>query len=157
MASKVTAGTSLDAPDSHLLNALTPSILRDLATKSLQIYVSLGKKPVWSNVLNRTFLVNKTEPQIFDNFRFKFALCAFENWMLLMQNLNSAKFKDFWLWNFYFEWLHFNENEFDFNGDFIESQAFAYLAVRSYLKKPITLPTTTGVKKPCSGGSTFKH
>ena len=37
-------------------------------------------------------------------------------------------------------------------GDFVESQAFAYLAVRSYLKLPISFPSTTGVKKPCLGG-----
>ena len=43
-------------------------------------------------------------------------------------------------------------DEFNFNGDFIESQAFAYLAIRSYLKKFITLPSTTGVKKDCLGG-----
>ena len=47
-------------------------------------------------------------------------------------------------------------DNFNFNGDFIESQAFAYLAIRSYLKKFITLPETTGVKKPCSGGLIFK-
>ena len=38
------------------------------------------------------------------------------------------------------------------NGDFIESQAFAYLAVRSFLKLPISFPETTGCKKPCTGG-----
>ena len=38
------------------------------------------------------------------------------------------------------------------NGDFIESQAFAYLAIRSYLKKIISLPKTTNVKSSCSGG-----
>ena len=47
-------------------------------------------------------------------------------------------------------------DEFNFDGDFVESQAFAYLAIRSYLKKFITLPTTTGVKKPCLGGTIFK-
>ena len=47
-------------------------------------------------------------------------------------------------------------DEFDFNGDFIESQAFAYLAIRSYLKKFITFPSTTGVRKPCLGGSVSK-
>jgi len=47
-------------------------------------------------------------------------------------------------------------DEYNFNGDFIESQAFAYLAIRSYLNKFITLPGTTGVKKPCLGGSIFK-
>ena len=38
------------------------------------------------------------------------------------------------------------------DGDFIESQAFAYLAIRSYLALPITFPETTGVKKSCIGG-----
>ena len=41
----------------------------------------------------------------------------------------------------------------NFNGDFIESQAFAYLAIRSFLKKFITLPSTTGVSKLCLGGT----
>jgi len=40
-------------------------------------------------------------------------------------------------------------------GDFIESQAFAYLSARSYLNLPISFPTTTGVKMPCTGGDTF--
>ena len=47
-------------------------------------------------------------------------------------------------------------DDFNFNGDFIESQAFAYLAIRSYLKKFITFPTTTGAKKPSLGGTIFK-
>ena len=47
-------------------------------------------------------------------------------------------------------------DEFNFNGDFTESQAFAYLAIRSYLKKFISLPDTTGVKKPCLGGLIIK-
>ena len=42
------------------------------------------------------------------------------------------------------------------NGDFIESQAFAYLAIRSYLSLPISFPTTTGVKNDCTGGEAFK-
>ena len=37
------------------------------------------------------------------------------------------------------------------NGDFIESQAFAYLAIRSFLKKPISFPKTTGVPSPTLG------
>ena len=48
-------------------------------------------------------------------------------------------------------------DKYNFDGDFIESQAFAYLAIRSYLKKIITLPTTTGVSKPCLGGSLFSN
>ena len=47
-------------------------------------------------------------------------------------------------------------DEFNFDGDFIESQAFAYLAIRSYLKKYITYPNITGVKKPSLGGTIFK-
>ena len=35
----------------------------------------------------------------------------------------------------------------EINGDFIESQAFAYLAIRSLLKLPISFPSTTGCKK----------
>ena len=47
-------------------------------------------------------------------------------------------------------------DEYGVDGDFVESQAFAYLAIRSYLKLPISFPETTGVKKPCSGGVLFK-
>jgi anhydro-N-acetylmuramic acid kinase len=43
-------------------------------------------------------------------------------------------------------------DKFGIDGDFIESQAFAYLAIRSYLKLPITFPETTGCKEPCLGG-----
>lgn len=38
------------------------------------------------------------------------------------------------------------------NGDAIEAQGFAYLAVRSVLGYPLTFPATTGVEKPISGG-----
>ncbi len=43
------------------------------------------------------------------------------------------------------------------DGDFIESQAFAYLATRSYLKLPISFPETTGVREPCTGGIIIKN
>ena len=43
------------------------------------------------------------------------------------------------------------------NGDFIESQAFAYLAIRSFLKLPISYPETTGCKEPCTGGIIIKN
>jgi len=42
------------------------------------------------------------------------------------------------------------------NGNFIESQAFAYLAVRSYLNLPISFPETTGAQKSCLGGELLK-
>tara|TARA_B100000686_G_scaffold266980_1_gene282011 strand:+ start:249 stop:1355 length:1107 start_codon:yes stop_codon:yes gene_type:complete len=43
-------------------------------------------------------------------------------------------------------------DEYGVDGDFVESQAFAYLAIRSFLKLPISFPETTGVDKPCIGG-----
>ena len=43
------------------------------------------------------------------------------------------------------------------DGGFIESQAFGYLAIRSYLKLPISFPETTGCKEPCSGGVFIKN
>ena len=38
------------------------------------------------------------------------------------------------------------------DGDSIEAEAWAYLAVRSLLKLPITFPGTTGVDVPMTGG-----
>ena len=47
-------------------------------------------------------------------------------------------------------------DEYNINGDFIESQAFAFLAIRSILNLPISFPQTTGVNKPCTGGIVVK-
>jgi len=44
-------------------------------------------------------------------------------------------------------------DDYGINGDFVESQAFAYLAVRSYLKLPISFPNTTGCLNSCTGGA----
>lgn len=41
------------------------------------------------------------------------------------------------------------------NGDFLEAQLFGYLAVRSVLGLPLSLPTTTGVPTPMTGGELF--
>ena len=43
-------------------------------------------------------------------------------------------------------------DDYNINGDFIESQAFAFLAVRSMLNLPISFPSTTGCKEPSTGG-----
>jgi len=43
-------------------------------------------------------------------------------------------------------------DDYGIDGDFVESQAFAYIAIRSFLKLPISFPTTTGCKEPISGG-----
>ena len=42
-------------------------------------------------------------------------------------------------------------DEFGIDGDFVESQAFAFLAIRSLLSLPISFPETTGCKNPISG------
>ena len=48
-------------------------------------------------------------------------------------------------------------DNYNFDGNFIESQAFAYLAIRSYLKLPISFPSTTRCKKVISGGDILKN
>jgi len=48
-------------------------------------------------------------------------------------------------------------DDYGIDGDFVESQAFAYLAVRSLLKLPISFPETTGCIKPTTGGVTIKN
>ena len=40
-------------------------------------------------------------------------------------------------------------------GDFLEAEAFAFLAVRSLRGLPLSLPTTTGVRAPCPGGTLY--
>ena len=40
----------------------------------------------------------------------------------------------------------------ELDGDSLEAEAWAYLAVRSILGLPITFPGTTGVPEPMSGG-----
>ena len=46
---------------------------------------------------------------------------------------------------------------FGINGDFVESQAFAFLAIRSYKNLPITFPNTTNCRNPCSGGELVEN
>jgi anhydro-N-acetylmuramic acid kinase len=41
------------------------------------------------------------------------------------------------------------------NGDALEAEAFAYLAVRALKGLPLSLPSTTGVKAPMTGGRFF--
>ena len=48
-------------------------------------------------------------------------------------------------------------DDYGVDGDFVESQAFAYLAIRSFLKLPISFPGTTGCKKQCTGGVVVKN
>ena len=48
-------------------------------------------------------------------------------------------------------------DDYGIDGDFVESQAFAYLAIRSFLKLPITFPNTTGCELPATGGILAKN
>ena len=41
-------------------------------------------------------------------------------------------------------------------GDYLEAEAFGFLAVRSLLKLPLSLPSTTGAPQPMTGGQTFR-
>ena len=48
-------------------------------------------------------------------------------------------------------------DSYGINGDFVESQAFAFLAIRSHLNLPISFPNTTGCNEPCTGGVIVKN
>ena len=48
-------------------------------------------------------------------------------------------------------------DDYDFDGNFIESQAFAFLAIRSHLNLPISFPNTTRCNKAISGGEIQKN
>ncbi len=48
-------------------------------------------------------------------------------------------------------------DDYGIDGDFVESQAFAYLAIRSCLNLPISFPNTTGCKLPSPGGIIVKN
>ncbi len=48
-------------------------------------------------------------------------------------------------------------DDLNVDGDYIESQAFAFLAIRSYLGLPISFPSTTNCKEPSIGGTIIKN
>ncbi len=48
-------------------------------------------------------------------------------------------------------------DDLNIDGDFVESQAFAFLAIRSYLGLPISFPSTTNCKKASIGGVITKN
>ena len=48
-------------------------------------------------------------------------------------------------------------DDFNLNGDFIESQAFGFLAIRSFLDLPISFRTTTGCDKITVGGKLVQN
>jgi len=50
-----------------------------------------------------------------------------------------------------------NIDLYGLKGDFIESQAFGFLSVRSFLNLPISFPSTTNCKAPTVGGTINKN
>ena len=48
-------------------------------------------------------------------------------------------------------------DKYGVEGDYVESQAFAFLAIRSYVGLPISFPGTTRCKQPCVGGEIIKN
>ena len=48
-------------------------------------------------------------------------------------------------------------DNYEYDGDYIESQAFGYLAIRSFLNLPISFPKTTGCDKPIVGGKIVEN
>ena len=50
-----------------------------------------------------------------------------------------------------------NIDNYNFDGDFVESQAFGYLAIRTYLDLPISFPNTTRCNTETVGGQIIKN
>ena len=48
-------------------------------------------------------------------------------------------------------------DDYGIDGDFVEAQAFSYLAIRSFLELPISFPKTTGCLVPSTGGTIVKN
>ena len=48
-------------------------------------------------------------------------------------------------------------DRYNLNGDYIESQAFGFLAIRSFLNLPISFSTTTGCKDFTVGGKLVEN
>ena len=48
-------------------------------------------------------------------------------------------------------------DDYGIDGDYVESQAFAFIAIRSFLGLPISFPETTGCKVPTKGGVLVKN
>ena len=48
-------------------------------------------------------------------------------------------------------------DDYSLDGDYIESQAFGYLAIRSFLKLPISYPRSTGCVVPTVGGKLVQN
>ena len=48
-------------------------------------------------------------------------------------------------------------DDYGVDGDYVESQALAFLEIRSFLEFPVSFPDTTGCKSPITGGEIVKN
>ena len=105
-----------------------------------------------STITNFTgYLIAKGIENMSNNIKIKYLICGGgrKNNALIDYIKNNLNNKN----NFILE----NIDKCGFNGDYIESQAFGYLAIRSFLNLPISFPNTTGCMKPTVGGKLVKN
>jgi len=105
-----------------------------------------------STITNFTgYLIAKGIENLSNNSKLKYLICGGgrkNNALIdcIKDNLNNKN-------NFILESI----DKYGFNGDYIESQAFGYLAIRSFLNLPISFPNTTGCTSPTVGGKLVKN
>ena len=105
-----------------------------------------------STITNFTgYLIAKGIESMSNNNKIKYLICGGgrkNNSLIdcIKNNLNNKN-------NFILE----NIDKYGFNGDYIESQAFGYLAIKSFLNLPISFPNTTGCTRPTVGGKLVKN
>ena len=75
--------------------------------------------------------------------RTKIYFLAVQIWIILIEKIKKNTLKNIVIQPI---------DDYGIDGDFVESQAFGFLALRSILKLPISFPETTGCKKPSTGG-----
>ena len=105
-----------------------------------------------STITNFTgYLIAKGIESMSNNIKIKYLICGGgrKNNSLIDCIKNNLKNKN----NFILE----NIDKYGFNGDYIESQAFGYLAIKSFLNLPISFPNTTGCTSPTVGGKLVKN
>ena len=105
-----------------------------------------------STITNFTgYLIAKGIESMSNNIKIKYLICGGgrkNNSLIdcIKNNLNNKN-------NFILE----NIDKYGYNGDYIESQAFGYLAIKSFLNLPISFPNTTGCTSPTVGGKLVKN
>ena len=140
----LTFGNSLDIKDFDI------SFVRGLSLEDGAATVTNFTVEVILNNLRE--LLKKTKDRFNNHFTYNFIICGggrknnyFVNILekKIRLNIQCDKFQLI--------------DDYGIDGDFVESQAFAFIAIRSYLKLPISFPETTGCKVPITGGMIVKN